>query len=60
MLIPSERFSLDKCGKIWKNQPIFRADMVELGNTAWADMVGLVSIGLIQCKNALALCTSPW
>ena len=25
------RFSLEKCGKIWKNQPFFQADMAGLG-----------------------------
>ena len=30
-LIHFYKFSLEKCGKIWKNRPFFRADMAGLG-----------------------------
>ena len=30
-LSSSETFSLETCGKIWKNRPFFRADMAGLG-----------------------------
>ena len=37
--------NLEKYGKFWKNS---RFSGLDLGNTAWADMAGLGSIGLKQ------------
>ena len=45
-LIHFYRFSLEKCGKIWKNRPFIGQMWPHWGNTAWADMAGFGSIGL--------------
>ena len=37
--------NLEKFGKFWKNRPISRRIWPDWGNTAWADMAGLGSIG---------------
>ena len=37
---------LEKCGKIWKNGHFSRRLWPDQGNTAWAAMAGLGSIGL--------------
>ena len=38
--------NLEKCGKFWKNGRFSRRIRPDWGNTAWADMAGLGSIGL--------------
>ena len=45
-LIHFYRFSLEKCGKIWKNRLFSGRIWPDWGNTAWTDMAGLGSIGL--------------
>ena len=37
---------LEKCGNIWENGCFSRRIWPDWGNTAWADMAGLGSIGL--------------
>ena len=39
--------NLEKCGKLWKNGRFSGRIWPDWGNTAWADMAGLGSIGLI-------------
>ena len=39
-------FILEKCGNFWKNGRFSRRIWPDWGNTAWADMAGLGSIGL--------------
>ena len=46
-LIHFYRFSLGKCGKIWKNQPFFRADMAGLGKYC---IGGYGQIGVYRVK----------
>ena len=36
-IISSDRFSLEKCGKIWKNRPFLQADMAGLGSIGKVD-----------------------
>ena len=43
----SERFCLEKCGKIWEIDRFSGRIWPDWGNTAQADMAGLGSIGLI-------------
>ena len=38
--------NLEKCGKSWRNRRFSRRIWPDWGNTAWADMAGLGSIGL--------------
>ena len=38
---------LEKYGKIWKNGRFTGRILPDWGNTAWADMAGLGSIGLM-------------
>ena len=38
--------NLEKCGKFWKNGRFSGRIWPDSGNTAWADMAGLGSIGL--------------
>ena len=38
--------NLEKCGKMWKNGRFSGRIWPDWGNTAWADMAGLGSIGL--------------
>ena len=38
---------LEKCGNLWKNGRFSGRIWPDWGNTAWADMAGLGSIGLI-------------
>ena len=38
--------NLEKYGKFWKNSGFSRRIWPDWGNTAWADMAGLGSIGL--------------
>ena len=38
--------NLKKCGKSWKNDHFSGRIWPDWGNTAWADMAGLGSIGL--------------
>ena len=38
---------LEKYGSLWKNGPFSGRIWPDWGNTAWADMAGLGSIGLI-------------
>ena len=40
---------LEKCGKFRKNGRFSGRIWPDWGNTAWADMAGLGSIGLTQC-----------
>ena len=40
-------FILEKCGNFWKNGRFSGRIWPDWGNTAWADMAGLGSIGLI-------------
>ena len=40
-------FILEKCGNLWKNSLFSGRIWPDWGNTAWADMAGLGSIGLI-------------
>ena len=49
---------LEKCGNFWKNGRFSGRIWPDWGNTAWADMAGLGSIGLISntstpCVNSL-------
>ena len=37
---------LEKCGKIWKNGHFSERLWPDWGNTTWADIAGLGSIGL--------------
>ena len=46
-LIHFLRFSLEKCGKMWKNPPFFRADMAGLGKYC---MGGYGRIGVYRVK----------
>ena len=39
-------FILEKCGNFWKNGRFSGRIWPDWGNTAWADMAGLGSIGL--------------
>ena len=39
-------FILEKCGHFWKNGRFSGRIWPDWGNTAWADMAGLGSIGL--------------
>ena len=41
-------FILEKCGNFWKNGRFSGRIWPDWGNTAWADMAGLGSIGLIN------------
>ena len=43
--------NLEKCGKIWKNGCFFGWIWLDWGNTTWADMAGLGSIGLMDSHN---------
>ena len=38
--------NLEKCGKFWKNGRFSGRIWPDWGNTTWADMAGLGSIGL--------------
>ena len=38
--------NLEKCGKFWKNSRFSGRIWPDWGNTTWADMAGLGSIGL--------------
>ena len=38
--------NLEKCGKFWENSRFSGRIWPDWGNTAWADMAGLESIGL--------------
>ena len=38
--------NLEKCGKMWKNGRFSGRIWPDWGNTTWADMAGLGSIGL--------------
>ena len=38
-------YNLEKCGKFWKNGHFSGRIRPDWGNTAWADMAGLGSIG---------------
>ena len=40
--------NLEKCGKFWKNGRFSGRIGPDWGNTAWADMAGLGSIGLME------------
>ena len=40
--------NLEKCGKFWKNGRFSGRIWPDWGNTAWADMAGLGSIGLMS------------
>ena len=40
-------YSLEKRGKVWKNDHFAGRIRPDWGNTTWADMAGLGSIGLI-------------
>ena len=40
--------NLEKYGKFWKNSRISGRIWPDWGNTAWADVAGLGSIGLIR------------
>ena len=40
--------SLEKCGIFWKNSCFSGRIWPDWGNTAWADMAGLGSIGFIR------------
>ena len=53
-LIHFSRFSLEKCGKIWKNQPFFWADMAGLGKYC---MGGYGRIGVYRVKCSLVITT---
>ena len=46
-LIHFLRFSLEKCGKMWKNPPFFRADVAGLGKYC---MGGYGRIGVYRVK----------
>ena len=46
-LIHFLRFSLEKCGKMWRNRPFFRADMAGLGKYC---MGGYGRIGAYRVK----------
>ena len=39
-------FILEKCGNFWKNGRFSGRIWPDWGNTAWADMAGLGSVGL--------------
>ena len=41
--------NLEKYGKFWKNGCFSRPIWPDWGNTAWADIAGLGSIGLSMC-----------
>ena len=55
-LIHFYRFSLEKCGKIWKNRPFFRADMAGLGKYC---MGGYGRIWVYRVKQHNATCPLP-
>ena len=42
--------NLEKYGKFWKNECFSGRIWPDWGNTAWADMAGLGSIGLRPCR----------
>ena len=44
--------NLEKYGKFWKNSCFSGRIWPEWGNTAWADMAGLGSIGLTEDRSA--------
>ena len=41
-------FILEKCGNLWKKGRFSVGIWPDWGNTAWADMAGLGSIGLTE------------
>ena len=43
--------NLEKYGKFWKNGRFSGRIWPDWGNTAWADMAGLGSIGLYSTRN---------
>ena len=55
--------NLEKCGQFWKNGRFSGRIRPDWGNTAWADMAGLGSIGLIKpyciCLHFLYLLIEP-
>ena len=48
-------FILEKCGNFWKNGCFSGRIWPDWGNTAWADMAGLGSIGLKLTRNSLPI-----
>ena len=51
-------FILEKCGNFWKNGRFSGRIWPDWGNTAWADMAGLGSIG-INCIGSNRWMSSP-
>ena len=46
-------FSLEKCGKIWKNRPFFRADMAGLGKYCMGGYgrIGVFRVNVVMARN---------
>ena len=48
---------MEKCGKFWKNDRFSGRIWLDWGNTTWADMAGLGSIGLNNHGTKVDNCT---